>query len=331
MGLMKLRAVANQFLVSIIFFFNSSLAFSEDFITRGAVPDIFSAILNENAELYSKEMKRLLEGPFKEFNKTLLFRTDKGDTLFHFMAGVRSHQEFFVKEMQSLNDIFTQTSIGKTNLTIGGIKISIPYMEDTELGRAIQNRDAAVFLKIVNHLQETESTIEWLKHFHSTTKAGRHLNKFILEHFDMSPLSHLWSQSLEAIERHPDISLFLLTKNHKGLSPKDTAYASDNFFAYDFISSRIENASHFSKDKFWKASFGAGAVLGAGLSLGWGSVPYSLDPIGKLIVFKALETAAYGYLGGAALSASAMKCQDVFRKMKKNKLRKRSESQPKQL
>ena len=332
--IMKIKTVFSRALFFVIFFliFNTPFAISTDsikeapvdYVKENTVPVLFSAILEEDVELYSKEMKFLLNQPIKEFNQTILFKTDRGDTIFHLMAGVRSYQDFFVKEMQNLKDIFSQDRSARiSHLALGGVMISIPNIEDTELGQAIKNKDASDFISIANHLEDA-SAIEWLKSFHARTKGGQSLKGFISEHFDMSPLAHLWNQTLEAMENHPEISSLFLMKNNKGLLPKDIAYKSDNFFAYTFISKDMENSGYNSRDNLGKFGFGAGAILGVGLSLGWGSVPYSLD-IGQLVLFKTLEAGAYGYLGAVASGFSTKKCRDVFEKMKVNTLRKRSD------
>ena len=150
------------------------LAYSSDVdsVKAGDTPPLISAILKEDKELYSKEMSRLLNQPMAEFKEAVSFKTERGDTIFHLMAGVKSHQEFFAKEMRTLSFLVDLGSRlkgskeEKKNLSLGGVNIEIPFLEDTELGQAIDKQDASAVYEIKNqkgllpkHVAESENNL----------------------------------------------------------------------------------------------------------------------------------------------------------------------------
>ena len=314
------------------FVFSPSLAVPVNSLKEAPAPALISALLKEDVELYSQEMKHLLYGPMKQFIKTIQFKTKGGNTIFHLMAGVQSHREFFAEEMQKLIGILVQEkSGGRTDLVIGGITIYIPYLEDTELGQSIKNKDVKTVLSIIARLKQA-STIEWLTNFPMRTREGQLFKDFVSQHLERDQILYLWKANLDqTVKKNSHISL--LMKNDKGLSPKDIAYQSGNFPAYSFLSDYIEKSGSgfISRSNLGKLGFGIGAILGAGLSLGWGSVPYDLEAVEHVLLFKSLETAGYGYLGGVAIGLSTTKCYDVFRKMKTNRLHKRAIGKHRQL
>ena len=310
----------------------SSLSLAVDSVKKDPTPSLFSAILTEDVELYSQEIQRLLYGSMKQFIKTIQFRTKEGNTVFHLMAGVQSHRDFFAEEMQKLIDILApEKSDGRTDLVIGKITIYIPYVENTKLGQSVKNKDTTAFFSIITHLEQA-SAIEWLKNVPIRTRGGQLFKDFVFQHLEIDQMSYLWNENLDqTVDKNP--SNFLLTKNNQGVSPKDIAYQSGNFPAYSFLSDYIEKSGSgfISRSNLGKLGFGIGAILGAGLSLGWGNVPYDLESVGHVLLFKSLETIGYGYLGGVAIGLSTTKCYDVFRKMEKNRLHKRAIGKHRQL
>ena len=339
--MMTIRQILNKLLslVIVAFLFNVSVAISTDdilnppldYVKEGDfIPPLFSAILKEDKNLYLKEMKSLLNQPIKTFNEVISYKTDKGDTIFHLMAGVRSHQEFFTKEMENLKNIFSE-KVSRTNyqLNLGAVTISIPYLEDTKIGQFIIKKKASDFVSFLEDLEKAPAK-EWLLHFHAKTKEGQSAKDFISKNFDMSPISHIWSQNLKVFEKHPDISALFFSKNNQVLSLKDVAYQSNNFLAYTFLSKELKNRVSVSENNLNKVSFSVGALAGVGLSFVSGNVPYSLQPE-LLVLFKTLETLSYGYLGGIASQFSSEKCRNVFEKMKTNRLRKNFDRSRRQL
>lgn len=186
---MKIQAqsICNLFTV---FFCFQSLAVPVDSIKEDSVPVLFSALQKEDFDLYSKEMKRLLYGPITQFIETIQFKTKEGDTIFHLMAGVSHHQLFFAREMQNLSFAFTPGKLpgelAVDGLTfIGGVGISIPHLEDIDLGKAIQNMNPSQILLIANRLDES-SAIEWFQNLHAKTRNGQSLKNFAFKNLDIN-------------------------------------------------------------------------------------------------------------------------------------------------
>ena len=134
-------SILNKFLVVVIscFITSSSLA-SPSKSFKEQTPPLISAIQKESPELYSKEMRCLLDGPGEEFANTLMFKSDKGDTIFHLMAGVRSHQKFFSEEISKLAKLFTIQEKPIESLSIADVQILIPNLKDTKLAEAIKSK-----------------------------------------------------------------------------------------------------------------------------------------------------------------------------------------------
>ena len=161
-----------------------------DSVKAGGTPPLISAILQEDKELYSKEMSHLLHQPMDEFKKAILFKTKKGDTIFHLMAGVKSHQEFFAQEIQALNEIFDLNKEEK-NVSLGGVKIEIPYLEDTEFYQIYQvdYRVDIPFLVIANEFREMPA-IKLFQQIHAKTKDGESFQEFVVGQLDPKEWKH---------------------------------------------------------------------------------------------------------------------------------------------
>ena len=341
---MNIKIIMDKFVIFLMSFFvvSPSLAVPVDSIKED-VPVLFLAINKEDIELYSTEMKNLLYGPVEKFTETILFTTKEGDTIFHLMAGVRSHQRFFTREMQNLNSaFFSRESTVDGHLSLGGVTISIPHLEDTDLGKAIKNRNLSKILSIANHL-DTASAMDWLTNFHAKPKDGRSLKDFAFKHLNMEQLLYIRDQGIEKeVKKYIQTSSFLLTKNNQSLSPGDIAYKSENPSAYAFISDFIEKSSDFTllRDGLIIGVGVVGFLLAASSLLISGDWlwPYSemvLDSNSEIVstvfLLKGMEVATYGTVGGVASGFVAKKCSDLFKKMKINKLRKKENSKRRQL
>ena len=239
---MNIRLIVKIFVVIISFsVFNSAIAVPTD--KEGKMPALFSAILKEDVELYSQEMEKLLNQPIKKFTKTILFRTDKGDTIFHLIAGVRSQQEFFAQEMKNL--IYSMSSRLLINysgdLSLGGLKIIGPVLEDTELGQAVMGQDTSAILSIVKRLDDT-SAIEVLSFLRASSRAGESIKGFAWNYLSLSQLLYLRDQNLEQkIEKYDLDAFFVMSqKNKEGYKTIDIANKLENFSVATLITGRPE-------------------------------------------------------------------------------------------
>ena len=227
------------------------LAYSSDVdsVKAGDTPPLISAILQEDKELYSKEMSRLLNQPMAEFKEAVSFKTEQGDNIFHLMARVRSNQaqSFFAKEMRTLTFLADLGSRlewpkdEKKNLSLGGVNIEIPYLEDTELGQAIYSRDVSTVVSIANQLSQMPA-IKIFQYSHAKTKEERSLKKLTFSHMDMSDLLYFRYKNVEKKIRKYTIPFFYDKANQKGRFPKDIAFVEDNFPAYR----ALPDMGHFS-------------------------------------------------------------------------------------
>ena len=308
-------------------FTSSSWAVPTSSTKESAVPVLFSAIQKEDLELYSDTMRKLLYGSMKEFSAMIQFKTSEGDTIFHLMAGIRSHhQSFFAREMQSLIDAFSQKNLSE--LSLGGVTISIPHLEDIDLGKAVKNMNTSAILTIANRLDES-SAIEWFQNLHAKTRNGLSLKSFAFKSLDINQLLYLRDTGIEQkIERYTQASSLLLTKNKKGLSPKDIAYQSENHPAYAFISDYVESQRDFTlKDGLVVGVGGLGFIATVFLfftsDLLW---PYQLSsaPEPEVSLYKMFSATAYGGLGATVGGLTTAKCYNVFRRMKLNRIKNRS-------
>lgn len=217
------------------FFINLSLANPEASIKEGAVPALFSAIEKEDKELYEKEMKLLLDGSIKDFVETVGFKTKEGNNVFHLMAGVRTHQSFFAGEIQNLYHAFQEGRFDKNNpLSLGGVTISIPDVQDIELGKALIEKNMLAIVSITESLGEL-SAAKWFQTFHGI--AG-----FDYSYFNYQGVLNRRGEKQLVMEQRKKIKEFAnifdtfpLGKNKERLSPKMAAYNAGNESAYTFL------------------------------------------------------------------------------------------------
>ena len=290
------------------------LAYSSDVdsVKAGDTPPLISAILKEDKELYSKEMSRLLNQPMAEFKEAVSFKTKKGDTIFHLMAGVKSHQEFFAQEMRTLSFLadFRPILSGskKKNLSLGGVNIEIPYLEDTELGKAIDKQDASAVISIAKQLEEMPA-IKQFQYIHIKMKEDRWFKHFTFSKEGIKDLSlYFRGQSVEEKIRAHIFPFFYEIKNQKGLLPKHVAESENNLPAYSALAD-IENLLEdiSTKDILMMAGVAVGRGLGTliggvlALSVSEGHVGFAFGglPVGML---------TGGLAGGA--------CYELFQKKK---------------
>ncbi|MDE0092626.1 MAG: hypothetical protein OXN83_05030 [Oligoflexia bacterium] len=247
----------NKFLVFTIsfFIFNSSLAIPPESVKEDQTPPLISAVLKEDPELYSKEMENLLYGSIKQFIKTIQFKTKEGDTIFYLMAKVQSHREFFIRELKNLISAFSPAKSGGKLLSLGDIKIPILFLETTDLGQAIEQRDISSALLIANKLDSTFAIV-WFQNLHARTQKGQSLKNFVFNHLQVDQIMYLRGKILEQnIEKKLSISSFLLTDSYEGFLPKDVAYELEHSPVYIFPSNRMEKVEAHSDKNFKEGLF----------------------------------------------------------------------------
>ena len=275
-------------LLSTLFIFTVSPVFSvpSDSIKEDSVPSLFLAIQKEDVKLYSKEMKNLLNSPVKDAFKTIQFKTKEGNNIFHLMAGVRSHQEFFVEEMKSLADVFLmeKTSgipgIESANLSLGGVDM-FSHLEETELGQAIMDKNIGAILSMINRLDKIPA-IEVLKTLNARSKNGESLQSFAIDHLGISKLMDIDDRTRlrSKLARYTDSNIprLLVEKNNEALSPKDIIYKTGNKLAYTEISYRVDRVKQSTGGPTLAEGLDilivmAGTVLGAYLGIEFFDIP----------------------------------------------------------
>ena len=331
---MNISFIINRFLVFIMsfFVFNSALAVSMDKEEEKQLPALFSAILNEDVKLYSKEMEKLLNKPMKDFVKVIQFKTKEGDTIFHLMAGVRSRQAFFAKEMGSLIDVFYP---GSFDSSLGNVKISIPYVEDTELFPFIEKLDLSAILQYLNRLGKEGTAIEWIQNIQARSEDNSQSVRGLIEDLietrkgffgdniiDGNSHNKQVKKIIEKIKYIPVSEILLSEKNHKKLLPQDIAYKSVNLPAYNTI--KQSSAKKESLESLQDIGMVTGGMLGFGLFF------YDLTmtkylPVEELLPFM-IAFVGMPAIGAAIGAIAPSACYEVFQKVKKNKLEKKNQS-----
>ena len=236
---MSIKLILNKLLAFFLSFFviNFSLALPSESVKENQIQALFSAILNEDVELYSKEMEKLLNGSIKDFIK-VIHETKNGDSIFHLMAGVKSNQDFFAKEIQNLINAMSPTQLVKSggDLSLGQVKIDIPLLEDTKLGKAIMRQDVSAIVSIVNDLDKTVAT-EALSFFHARSRYGSSMKDFLFDSLSMSQLLELRDQGLEEkVAKYTPNPFYLLSlKNKEGDSIIYATYRNGNIPAFSVV------------------------------------------------------------------------------------------------
>ena len=314
-----MNAKSVQFVIFLIsfFIFNQSLAVPVDSFEKNNILPLFSAVLKEDKEFYSKEMQSLLNGPVKKFSEALLFKTGNGDSIFHLMAGAQSHKEFFAQEMKNLLDVFSMKKLAvDTPLSLGGFSIFIPHLEDTELGQAIRNQNISAILSIADRLDEIPA-LEAFQTLHARSKNGESLRDFAFKYLTIDQLLYLRDQNLEKKVRKYNLTTktlsFLFEKNNKGLKPIDIAYQNGNLLVYDSFD-HINRSQDPSTGDLFAMSGGItfSVIFGMGVTF--------YPPIELSVVHQAtlsgLSTLT-GLVGGAIATKG---CYDFFKRVKRNQL-----------
>ena len=291
------------------------LAYSSDVDSVSDTPKLISAILKEDIELYSKQMSRLLNQPMAEFKEVVSFKTEQGDTIFHLMAGVKSHQEFFAKELRALTflaDLGSRlkgSKEEKKNLSLGGVNIEIPYLEDTELGQAIYNQDVSTVVSIANQLGQMPA-IKLFQYSHAKTKEERSLKNLAFSKMNMNDLLYLRDQNVEEKIREYTLPFFYEIKNKKGLLPKHISEAEGNLSAYSVLAG-IKSLEDFSTKDIFMVVGGTitgftAMYLGVGVGLGAGWEV-------KNILIGATGWSLFGVVGGGFVAGA---CYELFQNKK---------------
>ena len=290
---------------------------------------LISAIKKESPELYSKEMEHLLNLPVKAFREKILFKTDEGITIFHLMAGVKSNREFFAKEMRNLIKAILPNQLAKDggDLFLGQLKIEIPKLEDTKLGKAIMKRDVSAIVSIANRLDETVTT-EALSLLHARSNQGLFMKDFVFEHLSKDQLSYLRNQDLDEKARKYIFSLSnLLSFKNNPVDQKIIDIAGNkngNLLALALIADYKKQTAG---DKF--SIFVPSGIVGSSIGA---LVPYYFysmffpDTYPLEILVGGVGSIG-GMLGGVL---GSVKCYELFQKVKINKLHKKHTSQKNQ-
>ncbi|MDE0092628.1 MAG: hypothetical protein OXN83_05040 [Oligoflexia bacterium] len=263
----------------------------------------------------------------RDFVKVLQFETKEGDTIFHLMAGVCSHQSFFAQEMIDLSDaLYPGKFIGSS---LGDVKISIPDLEDTELIQIIDEIDMPALLSLVDNLEKGPA-IKWIQNIHARLRENgqsfkgsisrlREIREGILfPYVDRTVHNIKINRIIYQITKYTGISNFLFKKkNNKGLLPKDVAYKSGNLPAYTIIEERIKKDNR----RDWAINgFAVGFLGGVVLGISGNFVLYDyLNWLSGVTVF--LGSTAGGSLAG---SKAPTMCYNIFHKIKKSNMEKRS-------
>ena len=271
-------------------------------------PKLISAILQEDKELYSREMSRLLNQPMAEFKEAVSFKTEQGDTIFHLMAGVKSHQEFFAKEIQTLSHFFNINHLEwpkqESLVSLGGVNISLPDLEDTKLGQAIYNQDVSTLVSMANQLEEM-SVIKLLQYSYAIS---RNKNLSYIYGGDL-----MRNQNIKEKIRKYTLASFYKMKNQEGLLPKDIASKSKNIPAYSLFV-ELENLWDYHKrDRVALLGGMATIVVTMSVFIFPGIDHGPLEHLGPLAVLPALPA-------GLAGSFVSGRCYRIFQKMKTKSL-----------
>ena len=214
------------------------------------VPMLIQAVLEENPELYSKEMGHLLNNAsIKEFNKIIQFTTNEGDTILHLMAR-KSHQEFYAKELKNLINAFFISIKGHSfrELSLGGHSLSVPYLEETALGRAILDRNVFAIGGVLRQAQQSPIK-EWIPVFQARARTGDGIANFAGSHLRTKDLEdiHRWGID-DVLDEYSKLLDLLYMKNDKGLYPLDLA-SRDNTIAYNVIENAMNKLNQSNKYK----------------------------------------------------------------------------------
>ena len=294
-------------------------------------PKLILAILIEDIKLYSREMSRLLNQPIAEFKEAVSFKTEQGDAIFHLMAGAQFHQEFFTKEMKALTRLLYPNNFNQSKeeskVSLGGVDIEIPFLEDTELGQAIYNRDLRALVSIASQL-EKEPVVKLLQYLQARTRAEawRDFEKLIFSSFSGEDLLYLRDQ--KAVEKFQKYitslsQSFHKIQNRKGLLPEDIAYAEHNLSAFDLLSNLDKLEKDSLRDKIHMSGAVTGTVIGATIgTLG-----------GAALVFNSFKDLSAGHFDGVALSSfggaalglavgalASEKCYKLFQEQKSKRM-----------
>lgn len=196
----------------VLFFLICCVLSSPKLYAAATVPSLFSdtslqyplliiAILKSDPELYSKEMSRLLYGPATDFIRAVYFITSSGDTIFHLMAKVQFHHDFFYSEIKNLHNLlFPKEFIFMENISLGGIKMPKPDdLEKTAIGRAILRQDIPAILNESDKLHKGPA-IELFQILHAKIRTNDSYSAFIKKNLSLGQLMAVWDQVLLTTE-----------------------------------------------------------------------------------------------------------------------------------
>ena len=283
-------------------------------------PAVMRAIEKGDAKAYAREMSQALHGPAPEFFKIISSASESGDTIFHKLAAAGDSPDaktFFAGEMESLHSwLFPDERSGPPQRPLGGVHISVPALEETNIGKAVQAQDPFAVIKQARLLFSKGTAAEALQILHARTESGGDLKGFLIKNLSFSQLMEVRDSGLENTIRETFPQRDLLSKlNKEDLTAKDIAYKEGSEAAYLFLKSK------------GPASDGWGSVLGVSgvlTALVAGSAVTGADPLlslglhywpegGGFLI--AAEWLAYIAAGGAAGEA----CHRAFIKRKLNR------------
>lgn len=254
--------------------------------------ELQSSIRNQNTERYSRQIQHLLTVPIGDFLQVLLFKSEKGNNIFHLMAEVQDPKAraFFAQDMQTLFDLFTGRLNEKASL--GGREIVIPPLpEDHLLIRAVEEKlslsEPAKARHLITLLKQGPA-IEFIKTIYARDGQGRRFTERFAIYLNSLPAFSSSEELVHKLQEMSDIlgqklrrSLFH-KKNEQGKRPIDIAYNTGNPQAY-----RVLNQESFLKDRS-SSVFNTGLVGGLVATVIFGITIMEVDSVrqifGPLIV-----------------------------------------------
>ena len=214
--------------------------------------------LSQDPVLYSERVNYLLrQVNIETFLSILASTDDKGNNIFHLMAGVEDpkHREFFTREMDALVTLFSGAATG--TVLIGGVEIVIPVLsEDSLFVQAVEGfgEDQEIILRQAEEKLESLKkgpAIEFIKAVYARDSQGRTL----IERFadpsaavgqsasltSLPVFSRLeefvkkWQGMTDVLNRALGSYAFLYKKNNQDEKTIDIAYRIGNPHAYRIL------------------------------------------------------------------------------------------------
>ena len=279
------------------------------------------AIIKGDISLLKNRIRARLDGPFSEFAKEFAYFTDKGETIFHALAKVKTNQKEF---SEVLKELISVASFNRGEgiihiMSLAGVDIYPKNnLEHTPVGRAIMERDLQKVNQKMNDIFVTGSAIEALSYLHGqmgmVSNTLRLLaqpakeNKFSPADALIDDLDNLNEKdgfiALKRYLTHP-----YLERDFSGRLPRQTAEQTGNITAFDVLR-RVPNDDFGKEQTLTVATIGA--IIGGLFTLTKVSVS-GLEPVSEFL-FRASITGVGGAASFALSAALAYPCYYVFKR-----------------